>query len=69
MNVKGEEYKKIIEDNMHLRTRIDLMGDQIMGHLDDLYAHGTLHQDEKVKGLTSQARRLTYKLMSYDQQG
>lgn len=69
MNVKGEEYKKIIEDNMHLRTRIDLMGDQIMSRLDDLYAHGTLHQDENVKGLTSQARRLTYKLMSYDKQG
>tara|TARA_R110002096_G_scaffold24699_2_gene77657 strand:+ start:277 stop:486 length:210 start_codon:yes stop_codon:yes gene_type:complete len=69
MNVKGEEYKKIIEDNMHLRTRINLMGDQIMKYLDRLYAHGTMHQDEKVKGLTSEARSLTYKLMSYDQQG
>jgi hypothetical protein len=45
------------------------MGDQIMKYLDRLYAHGTMHQDEKVKGLTSEARSLTYKLMSYDQQG
>ena len=69
MNVKGEEYKKIIEDNMHLRTRINLMGDQIMSRLDDLYAHGTLHSDADVRRIASQARNLTYKLMSYDQQG
>ena len=66
MNVKGEEYKKIIEDNVHLRPRIDLMGDQIMKRLDDLYSHGTLHSDADVRRIASQARNLTYKLMSYN---